>query len=269
MLRKTLGQPEYEAYTESVKNALASSPKAFPVYPIKIDYLVKTVTESAVSVPPSMADLEEVNASAKKVDFKVGEGDSEFVLKYKTSIVKYEDPNEPGKFVTMEVPVIDMTDVKGFVNLMIQVAELASMVREFGLSVLATHDAFTGSTQVPHTGPQLAEKLTGVENHSAFTGTQLLHSGKTMSEISEALEALEVEKSMSLIKNAVYYNATKSYIVALKEIKEALEKAPAAPVINVADSASEAAIVKTATPKVEQITTAEKKKPANPGDLIG
>ena len=269
MIRKSLGQPEYEAYTESVKNGLASSPKAFPVYPIKMDYLVKEATETAVSVAPVMADLEEINASAKKVDFKAGEGDSEFVLKYKTSIVKYEDPNEPGKFLTMEVPVIDMTDIKGFVNLMIQVAELSSMVREFGLSVLATHDAFTGSVQVPHTGPQLAEKLTGVDSHSAFTGTQLLHSGKTISEINEALKALDAEKSMALIKNAVYYNATKNYIVALKEIKEALEKTPATPVINVADSASEAVIVKTATPKVEQLITTEQKKPANPGNLIG
>lgn len=269
MIRKSLGQPEYEAYTESVKNGLASSPKAFPVYPIKMDYLVKEATETAVSVAPVMADLEEINASAKKVDFKAGEGDSEFVLKYKTSIVKYEDPNEPGKFLTMEVPVIDMTDIKGFVNLMIQVAELSSMVREFGLSVLATHDAFTGSVQVPHTGPQLAEKLTGVDSHSAFTGTQLLHSGKTISEINEALKALDAEKSMALIKNAVYYNATKNYIVALKEIKEALEKTPATPVINVADSASEAVIVKTATPKVEQLITAQQKKPANPGNLIG
>jgi hypothetical protein len=269
-VKKTLTLRNYQDYAEEVQKGLESSPAAMPKYPIRMGSIVKSgTTASGISLAPEMVEMEEVPGSTKNVNFKAGDGDKEFVLKYRTSVVKWDDPDNPGKSVTMEIPVVDMTDIKGFVKLWREVSELYSMMREFGLSVIATHNAFCGPVAIKHTGPQLAEKLTGTDGAAAYTVTQLKNAGKTQNEITDALKAIDAEKCMAVIRNAVHYNSLKSFIGALKEIEEQLAKAPSAPVITVADSPAEAVIHKTSAIQAEPIKVGEPVKPEKNTDILG
>ncbi len=269
MIRKSLTSLDFQAYNESVSKGLTA--ELLPKYPIKTDIVVKSAEDATVSIPPSMVPLEETNIPGKKVSLKIGEGDDEFVLKYKTDIVKYEDPFNPGKTLTMEVPHVDITDPKKLIDLMIHVTELYSVVREYGLSVLATYPTFTGPVEIKHTGPALAEKLMGIDGHAPFVYQQLEKAGKTQDDIDTAMATLDAEKTLAVIRNGVHYNAVKNFIAALKEIKEQLNKTSAAtPTIHVADSQVEAVIHKTAAPEVRPISVGEPKKPTtNNADLIG
>lgn len=267
MIRKSLTGPDFQAYGESVSQGLTA--ELLPKYPIKLDMVANSTKDATISVAPSMASLEETNIPGKKVSLKLGEGDDELVLKYKTDFVKYEDPFNPGKALTMEVPHVDVTDVKKLLDLMIHVTELYSVVREYGLSVLATYPTFAGPVEIKHTGPVLAEKLMYVNGHAPFIFQQLENAGKTQDEIDTAMSALDSEKSLAVIRNGVHYNAVKNFIAALKEIKDQLNKVPAAPTIHVADSQVEAVVHKTAAPEVKPISIGEPKKSNTNADLIG
>lgn len=252
---------DFQNYADETRKGLEKK-DALPKYPIRMDHVVKGAGTTGLSVAPSMVSFEEVPGFSKKIDFKSGDGETEFVLKYRTSSVKYEDPENPGKFITVEAPVLEMSDINGFVDVMIQIAELALMMREYGLAVLATHDAFNGPISIRNTGPQLAEKLTGVDGNAAYTVTQLKNAGKSQSEIIEALKVLDAEKMVSVIRNAVYVNSSKAYIAALKDIKETLAKQPTQQaVINVADSPAEAVIHKVPAVQAEPIKVGDDKKP--------
>lgn len=268
MMKKTLEFEDFQNYANEVRKGLEKK-ENLPKYPIKLDHVVQGATTSGITIAPEMIQFEEVPSASKPVNFKTGEGDNEFVLKYRTTAVRYEDPENPGKYLTMEIPVMDMADVNAFVDTLINVSELYQRLREFGLVVLATHSAFNGPVSIKHTGPQLAEKLTTVNGNAAFTVTQLKNSGKTLAEISDALKALNQQKQQALIRNAVYVNSTKSFITALKEVKEQLSKAPAVPVINVADSPATAVIHTVPTVEAEPINVGTPKKPEKETDILG
>ena len=268
-MRKTLTLRDFQNYEDEIKKGLEKS-DALPKYPIVMGNVVKTgAATSGISLAPSMADLTEVPTTTKKVDVSFGTGENEFVLKYKTSKVTWQDPDNADKTLSMEIPMIDVNDIKGFVKLWRQVSELYSMMREFGLSVLATRGVFCGPVPIKHTGPQLAEKLTGIDGSTAFTVTQLKNAGKTQTEISDVLKAMDAEKSLAVIRNAVHYNSVRSFIGALKEIEEQLSKAPATPVINVADSPAEAVIHKVAAVQAEPIKVGEPAKTEKNTDILG
>ena len=261
MIRKSLGLNDFQSYQDEVRKGLEKK-DALPKYPIRMDHVVHGTQQSGLSIAPSMATFEEVPGFSKKVDFKAGEGETEFVLKYKTSSVKYEDPENPGKFINMEAPVLDMADINGFVDVLIKVSELYQMMREFGLAVLATHDAFNGPISIRNTGPQLAEKLTGIDGNAAYTVTQLSNAGKSQAEIIEAIKVLDSEKMVAVIRNAVHVNSVKGFIAALKDIKEQLTKQPAQQaVINVDDSPAEAVIHKVPAVQAEPIKVGNDVKP--------